>query len=474
MHNHKLALKLLFVLLIFVLGADLARAATLFYSPSSRTYSVGSRFSVSVIVESTDQAMNAVSANITFPANLLEITSISQAGSVIGFWVQEPGFSNQNGTAFFEGVVLNGYRGSSGRLVTLNFRAKTEGRAVVRTSSGTVLANDGLGSTLPLSLNAATFNIIEAVAPEFEIPDTFPPDFRFTQDLSRGQTSLEVAYLQLCLRSEGYYSEAINGNFNAATRQAVIDFQEEYASEILAPGGLSRGTGLVAEGTRNKLNEICPPQIPAQLFDINVRLESDTIFDASELEAVISFESFGTEATPVEITYSVTNAQGQVVFKDFETTVVETEKVVRKNFGQLVLQTGNYVLTVETLYNTDVVDQFTNRFTVAEAPKESIFESLRFWIGLVILLGFLNILFIIIIIIQKKRRKKSQWILEDIEKALKVIKKHPQLAQSKKENILRVHKDMTDLEAVILSELENKKNSKKTKKGAKSKNVQKQ
>lgn len=266
-NNQRRSLKsILYVLSVvvgFLLAPAVTEAATLFYSPASRTYTVGERFSVSAVIESETQAMNAVAADISFPQNLLELTSISQSGSVVGFWVQEPGYSNQSGTAYFEGVVLNGYQGTAGRLVTLNFRARAVGTATVRFSSGTILANDGLGSTLPAGLGTATFTIraaperAESTTTAFDIPEFIPEDYRFNTDLRAPQTDLEVAYLQLCLQAERIYGAGITGTFDTNTRNAVIAFQEKYAQDILDPWGFARGTGLVSETTRQKLNQVC-------------------------------------------------------------------------------------------------------------------------------------------------------------------------------------------------------------------------
>jgi len=69
----------------------------------------------------------------------------------------------------------------------------------------------------------------------------------------------EVRCLQEFLKSQGpeiYPEGLVTGNFLSLTKVAVIRFQEKYASEILAPLGLTKGTGIVGSTTRAKLNAI--------------------------------------------------------------------------------------------------------------------------------------------------------------------------------------------------------------------------
>ena len=84
-----------------------------------------------------------------------------------------------------------------------------------------------------------------------------------TQDLYFGmQNNSQVRCLQEFLASQGseIYSEGlVTGNFYTLTEKAVIRFQEKYASEILAPLSLSRGTGYVGSATRVKINELLTP-----------------------------------------------------------------------------------------------------------------------------------------------------------------------------------------------------------------------
>ncbi len=80
-----------------------------------------------------------------------------------------------------------------------------------------------------------------------------------TVDMSLGSRSEQVSCLQDFLRNQGsgiYPEGLVTGNFLNLTRNAVIRFQEMYASEILHPLGLSRGTGYVGEMTRRKINEL--------------------------------------------------------------------------------------------------------------------------------------------------------------------------------------------------------------------------
>ncbi len=84
----------------------------------------------------------------------------------------------------------------------------------------------------------------------------------FKTDLKQGSRGSEVKNLQECLSNltiEGkkIYQGEITGFFGQETKEAVMKFQEKYASDILEPLGLKKGTGEVRKGTRNKLNEVC-------------------------------------------------------------------------------------------------------------------------------------------------------------------------------------------------------------------------
>ena len=155
---------------IFLLLPISARAAaSLYFSPAARSIAVGQTMAVTVGVSSADQAMNAASADISFPTNRLQVLSISESNSIISLWVRNPSFANSGATGniHFEGIVLNpGFTGAAGALVRVTFQAIGAGDAPVTFSEGSVLANDGNGTSILDSLGTADFTVVPGSAGE--------------------------------------------------------------------------------------------------------------------------------------------------------------------------------------------------------------------------------------------------------------------------------------------------------------------
>jgi len=153
------AMAIIFLALSFIFPV-VADAAILSISPSSGTYNAGETFTIGVIVNSSDREVNAVSSVLSFPADILEVVSTSRDGSIIGLWVQEPAFSNVSGTINLEGIILNpGFVGNNGKALNVVFRAKKSGVAPVSFVSGSVLANNGLGTNVLETMNGGQYTI---------------------------------------------------------------------------------------------------------------------------------------------------------------------------------------------------------------------------------------------------------------------------------------------------------------------------
>ncbi|MBX4191914.1 peptidoglycan-binding protein [Candidatus Parcubacteria bacterium] len=76
-----------------------------------------------------------------------------------------------------------------------------------------------------------------------------------TTFLRRGSAGNEVSKLQTFLNLQGSHLP-VTGMFGPMTEAAVKVFQRTYATEILAPAGLSQPTGNVYAGTQRKINSL--------------------------------------------------------------------------------------------------------------------------------------------------------------------------------------------------------------------------
>ncbi len=161
----------LLALIVFFLLPTSALAATLGLTPLNTSIGIGAIVTETVVVTSADQAMNAISGTLSFSEDLLQVVSISKTNSVLSLWVQDPTYSNNDGTISFSGVVPNpGYIGSRRQVLLIQFRAKKEGTAAVTfSSSSEVLANDGNGTNILTGTQSSTINI-SASQPQSEPP----------------------------------------------------------------------------------------------------------------------------------------------------------------------------------------------------------------------------------------------------------------------------------------------------------------
>lgn len=139
----------------------LAAGATLKVSPSSGSYEVGALVDVAFLLDTGGESVNAVQADIVFPADKLQVVNPVASTSFISIWVTAPTYSNTDGTIHFQGGIPNpGIKTSAGVVSTVTFRIKAAGKAVIKyATSSKVLRNDGEGTNILTATGTAEFTL---------------------------------------------------------------------------------------------------------------------------------------------------------------------------------------------------------------------------------------------------------------------------------------------------------------------------
>ncbi|MDD3002902.1 MAG: fibronectin type III domain-containing protein [Candidatus Shapirobacteria bacterium] len=128
-------------------------------------------------------------------------------------------------------------------------------------------------------------------------------------------------------------------------------------------------------------------EISNRLFDIALIVDKTQITSVSELTARVTFVSFGNKDTPVEMTFTIVDEKGKEYYRSVDNTTIQTEGVFNKTFEGLLLDKGKYTLVLNTLYNTNIRDEFKQGFEIGISSEN---KSLVVLIGGLIALIFIS------------------------------------------------------------------------------------
>ena len=140
-------------------------AAVLILTPQTGKVYVGETLRATLVLDIPDKPVNMVEARIIFPTDKMEVISLSKVDSIISLWVEEPAYSNTTGTITFSGgLPTPGFKGRAGELLTVTFKVKNAGEALINIENAAVLANDGLGTDVLIETRPAKLLLIEPLA----------------------------------------------------------------------------------------------------------------------------------------------------------------------------------------------------------------------------------------------------------------------------------------------------------------------
>jgi hypothetical protein len=169
-------LGLLGLLLISIFGWPCnakSASATIYLSPSSGSFLAGSTFTISVFLNTEENKINVVWADIKFSPEILQVTSPTAGASFITEWLTPPNYSNEKGIISFRGGIPGGISTSAGLVSSITFRAVASGVAEINfAKESKILLNDGKGTDILTSTIGGEYQIL---VPPPEGPVVFSP-----------------------------------------------------------------------------------------------------------------------------------------------------------------------------------------------------------------------------------------------------------------------------------------------------------
>ena len=152
--------------------------ASIYLSPASGTFYVGSTFNVSIFVNTGGKDINTVRVELKFNPQKLQVASPTAGKSFISVWISQPTYSNVEGTTIFRGGVPSpGINTSSGLVSTVTFRVISPGSTSISIrDTSMVLLNDGKGTDILSSIGRGSYELVLPPPEGPEISSLTHPD----------------------------------------------------------------------------------------------------------------------------------------------------------------------------------------------------------------------------------------------------------------------------------------------------------
>ena len=221
---------ILFSTFYFLLSYIPAHAATLYVQSAQQVVYAGQTFVVDWFIDTQGEILNAVDLKLHFTPETLEATEASSGNSLVTLWVQQPVFSNADGTITLTGGVPAGFTGEHVPVVRTVFRAKSPGQArITMDEASQVLRNDGTGSPVQLVFQVVSFPVLDASLQPMVITSPTHPDQDDWSTTNRAVIRFEPAPGEK-------YSYSFSSNLDSIPDTVVDEIRPEYVYENLPDG----------------------------------------------------------------------------------------------------------------------------------------------------------------------------------------------------------------------------------------------
>lgn len=194
-------------------------ALTTLYLSGPKNVTLGQTFFVRLLLNSANP-INAISGNIRYSGELLEMQAVNYQRSIFALWQQTPNHSPQTNQLVFTGGLPNpGFTGENGEVVQVAFKARALGTATIQLlSNSQVLLNDGQGSSADWSTSPYVVQIHKAITEPTPPPTELAPSQKDTTPPS----NLEL----LIGHDSNLFEGAWFAVFQAEDKESGIDYYE--------------------------------------------------------------------------------------------------------------------------------------------------------------------------------------------------------------------------------------------------------
>ena len=152
-----------------------AQTATLYFSPSSGTFSQGDSFWLTIMVNTAGQAVNAVAAYFSYPEDKLTALGVDTSGSVMTIWAEKNAGSGKVEIA--GGLPTPGFSGIK-KIASIGFKAKVSSGSVnLKFSEDSAVLTDAENKNI-LSLvksGEGNYSFKVKVVPPSPLPEIITP-----------------------------------------------------------------------------------------------------------------------------------------------------------------------------------------------------------------------------------------------------------------------------------------------------------